>query len=182
MPVRRFCRMQYMETNKSTEILSAQRLRSVCKNGMPLTSHPLNPARGLRECCHYETPPFFVQTPQILGVWTPCTSGSPLMLLHLQYNWTDIILENCFGSRTLQYLQVKTMSDADKLAQVRPCSSYQASFDIFKESPSPREPIYKSLSLDHKVLRNCQGLHILQSVVSDYVKWLNPAGTPFLHL
>jgi len=42
-----------------------------------------------------------------------------------------------------------------------------------KESPCPREPIYKSLSsdlkslslsLDHKVLENCQWLYILQTV------------------
>ena len=32
------------------------------------------------------------------------------------------------------------------------------------QSFSPRGPIYKSLSLDHKVLKNFQGVHILQTV------------------
>jgi len=35
---------------------------------------------------------------------------------------------------------------------------------VLEESPCPRGPIYKSLSLDHKVLENFQGLRILQTV------------------
>jgi len=44
---------------------------------------------------------------------------------------------------------------------------------VLEKSPCPRGPIYKSLSLyldhkslslDRKVLKNCQGLHILRTV------------------
>ena len=50
---------------------------------------------------------------------------------------------------------------------------------VLEESPCPRGPIYeslslssdhKSLSLDHKVLENCQGL---RSVMYDHVKSIN---------
>ena len=42
---------------------------------------------------------------------------------------------------------------------------------LLKESPCPRGPIYKFLSLDHKVLENFQGLRILQTVRNVWWWW-----------
>jgi len=46
------------------------------------------------------------------------------------------------------------------------CTTVHTSVVVLEESPCPcpRGPIYKSLSLDHKVLENFQGLWILQTV------------------
>ena len=82
-------------------------------------------------------------------------------------NWRLILAR----SRTSRHVTLRYFDLIDYYNSAFPCQDLlfhvwlpPCSAVVLEESPCPRGPIYKSLSLNHKVLENFQGLRILQTL------------------